>query len=107
LTFWETERYNATFAQLGKPGVGLVLDAGKPVQLRDLGFATETPGFVAVIRAGDSAGGPFDATVSSSQSATRRTQYAIHGDKHRFYLIWITSLPPTYDSVRINEVSAT
>jgi tRNA A-37 threonylcarbamoyl transferase component Bud32 len=105
-TFWETERYNATFAQLGKPGVGLVLDAGKPAQLRDLGFATETPGFVAVIRAGDSAGGPFDATVSASQSATRRTRYAIHGDKHRFYLIWITSLPPTYNSVRINEVNA-
>ena len=84
-----------------------MLDAGKPVQLHDLGFATETPGFVAVIHAGDSAGGPFNATVSASQSATRRTPYAIHGDKHRYYLIWITRLPPTYDSVRINEVSAT
>ncbi len=60
-----------------------------------------------MIQAGDSAGGPFHATVSASQSATRRTQYAIHGDTHRYYLIWITSLPPAYDSVRINEVSAT
>jgi hypothetical protein len=105
-TYWETETYHSSFAALGKPGVGLVLDAGKAVQLHELGIATETPGFTAVIRAGDAAGGPFNATVSASRVAERQAQFAIHGGKHRFYLIWITALPPNYESVRINEVKA-
>src|SRR4029077_5614388 len=47
-SYWETESYHSTFAALGKQGVGLVLDAGKDVQLHQLGFATQTPGFTAV-----------------------------------------------------------
>ncbi len=104
-TYWETERYYATFAEIGKPGVGLVLDAKSPVQLHLLGIATATPGFTAVIRAGDSAGG-FPFTVSSPQSVSDGTQFAISGGKHRYYLIWITSLPPGGATVRINEVKA-
>ena len=45
-TFWETEPYHDA-PSLGKPGVGLVLDARRTVQLAQLGFATATPGFVA------------------------------------------------------------
>ena len=93
-TYWETERYHATFAEIGKQGVGLVLDAKSPVQLHRLGIATATPGFTAVIRAGDVAERPFPATVSSSQVVSSGTQFAISGGKHRYYLIWITSLLP-------------
>jgi len=105
-TYWETERYHASFAEIGKQGVGLVLDAKSPVQLHELGIATATPGFTAVIRAGDSPGA-FPYTVSSSQVVSSGTQFAISGGQHRYYLIWITSLPPGSESVRINEVEAT
>jgi serine/threonine-protein kinase len=102
-TYWETEHYHSD--QLGKQGVGLVLDAKAPVQLQRLGIATATPGFTAEIRAGD-VEGSFPDTVSSSQTVADGTQFAISGGQHRYYLIWITSLPPGGSSVRINEVKA-
>jgi eukaryotic-like serine/threonine-protein kinase len=105
-TFWETEQYYATFAEIGKRGVGLVLDAKHPVQLHQLGIATATPGFTAVIRAGDSPGS-FPYTVSSSQVVSSGTQFTIDSGQHRYYVIWITSLPPGIESVKINEVGAT
>src|SRR4051812_49017132 len=64
-TYWTTESYR-TAPELGKPGVGLVLDAGKLVQLRQLGFTTSTPGLTAEILAGELPGGPFDAVVGAS-----------------------------------------
>jgi hypothetical protein len=48
----------------------------------------------------------FPDTVSSSQTVSSGTQFTINGGKHRYYLIWITSLPPGGSSVRINEVKA-
>jgi hypothetical protein len=104
-SYWETERYSSSFAALGKKGVGLVLDAGKDVQLQQLGFATQTPGFTAVIRGGNTPTGPFS-DLSAPQNASRRTQYTLSGGKYRYYLIWITSLPPANGAVRINEVTA-
>jgi len=104
-TYWETERYHATFAEIGKPGVGLVLDAKSPVQLHRLGIATATPGFRAVIRAGDSPDA-FPFTVSAPQTVSSGTQFVIDAGKHRYYVIWITSLPPGGSTVRINEVQA-
>jgi serine/threonine-protein kinase len=104
-TAWETERYRSSFSEIGKQGVGLVLDAGRPVQLHRLGVATSTPGFTGVIRAGDAAG-TFPFTVSPSETVTNGTQFAITGAKHRYYLVWITSLPPGGSTARINEVKA-
>jgi len=71
-TYWETERY-FNHPSLNKQGVGLVLDAQKPVRLRQLGIATSTPGFVASIRAGDSSTGPFPDTVAPPQTVTDGT----------------------------------
>jgi eukaryotic-like serine/threonine-protein kinase len=106
-TYWETERYFNS-PSLNKEGVGLVLDARRPVQLQQLGIATSTPGFVASIRAGDSATGPFPVTVAPSQTVAGDTRYTITGGgAHRYYLIWITRLGPGYNTARINEVSAT
>ena len=104
-SYWETESYHSSFVAIGKKGVGLVLDAGKDVQLKQFGFATQTPGFTAVIRGGDSRSGPFPDFLSASQTAQSQTQFELHGGKHRYYLLWITSLPPSNGTVRINEVS--
>jgi serine/threonine-protein kinase len=105
-TYWTTETYR-TAPELGKAGVGLVLDAGKPVQLHKLGFSTSTPGLTAEIRAGDSPGGPFDTVVGPSQTtSSQRVEYTIASGKHRYYVIWITRLGDPYSNAHINEVRA-
>jgi serine/threonine-protein kinase len=105
-TYWETERYyNAP--SLNKPGVGLVLDAGSVVQLHQFGVVTSTPGFNAVIRAGDSPT-QFPDTVSAPQTVSGTgVTFTITGKPHRYYLLWITRLGPNYNTARINEVKAT
>jgi eukaryotic-like serine/threonine-protein kinase len=107
-TAWHTENYTSTFAAIGKPGVGLILDAHQPVQLRQLGIATGTPGFTAEIKAGSSPTGPFDAVVGASRTVDDGTVFQIaHGVKYRYYLIWITALaPPGTGIAQINEVRA-
>jgi hypothetical protein len=105
-TYWETERYyNAP--SLNKPGVGLVLDAGSDVQLHQFGVVTSTPGFNAVIRAGDSPT-QFPDTVSAPQTVSGTgVTFTITGKPHRYYLLWITRLGPNYNTARINEIKAT
>jgi hypothetical protein len=104
---WETEHYRDP-PSLGKPGVGLVLDAGSAVTLHQLGLVSATPGFTAVIRAGDSKTGPFPDTVSASQVVPPAgAQYTITESKpHRYYVIWITRLAPDYNTAKINEIRA-
>jgi hypothetical protein len=108
-TYWETERYYDA-PSLNKQGVGLVLDAGKPVQLHQLGFSTATPGLTAEILAGDSRTGPFlDDVVGASQvvPANGQARYTISGGKHRYYVIWITRLGPgPTHTAQINTVAA-
>jgi serine/threonine-protein kinase len=103
-TYWETERYYDA-PRLNKPGVGLVLDAKSTVQLQQLGVATSTPGFNAVIRAGDSPTN-FPYTVSAPQTVPGQATFTIVGKPHRYYLLWITRLGPNYYTARINEVKA-
>jgi serine/threonine protein kinase len=100
---WSTENYHD--GTLNKQGVGLVLDAGKDATVKQIVVDTSTPGFTAVIRAGDSET-RFPDTVSSSQllsSAT--TTFALSGGAHRYYLLWITDLGGLHQ-VRITEVKA-
>jgi serine/threonine-protein kinase len=106
-TAWSTERYFDA-PSLDKAGVGLVLDARKPVRLRSLALATPTPGFTAVIRAGDSAVGPFPNTVSRSQTVRGfATPFAISTSAaHRYWLVWITRLGAGFETAQIGAVEA-
>ncbi len=106
-TAWETEHYRDP-PSLGKPGVGLVLDAGSAVTLHELGLVSATPGFTAVILAGDSRTGPFPDTVSASKVVPASgVQYTITESKpHQYYVIWITRLASNYNTAKINEVRA-
>ena len=103
-THWETERYSTR--QFGglKSGLGLVLDAGRAVKLKQLTVTSSTPGFTAVVRVGPSPNGPF-----TNDSATRIVQssstFALNGVSGRYYVLWITELPPN-DYVWVQEVSA-
>jgi tRNA A-37 threonylcarbamoyl transferase component Bud32 len=105
-TSWETESYRGslTFGNL-KDGVGLVLDAGSPVRLSSLSVVSDTPGFVAEIRAGSSPTGPFE-TVSGSQTAGRTTTFRLEvPSPRRYYLVWITRLAPGYPRTQLSEVT--
>ncbi len=102
-TYWSTETYYNQV--LGKPGVGIVLDAGSDVAARSVTVASTTPGYEAVVRAGNSSGGPF-ADDSATRTGGTTTTFDLNGKQARYYLVWITSLGGS-SAVRINEVTAT
>ena len=104
-TFWETERYNSPIGDL-KDGVGIVVDAGRAVKLRALTVASDTPGFVADVKAGASPTGPFD-TVSDSQTVGGKTTFQLSvPSPEQYYLVWITRLAPGAPRTHISEVTA-
>ena len=100
-TFWETEHYNSG---LGKPGVGVVLSAGRGVALKQLAVTTDTPGFTAQIQVGNSATGPFTQD-SGSETVNGKAVFTLKGATGRYYEVWIKDLG-TNSSVHVNEVTA-
>jgi eukaryotic-like serine/threonine-protein kinase len=102
---WTTQHYRDA-PSLGKPGVGLVLDAGRQVTLSQLGIATDTPGFTAVIRVGDSPDGPSFRTVSAAKTVEGNTLFDLKDATARYFVVWITRLSSSYDYAHVNAVSA-
>jgi hypothetical protein len=97
-TAWTTESYNS----FSKLGVGVVLDARKPVELSELTVTTDTPGFTAEIKGSDSATGGFK-TISDGQTVEGSTTFDLQGGSYRYYLLWITD---PNGRAHINEVRA-
>jgi serine/threonine-protein kinase len=111
-TSWQTQQYYSR--TLGKPGVGVYVDAKPGVAARELRLLTDTPRFAVQIRArntppdrsasdagGNAGGWTLLAAVSS---VTRRQNFRLSGARYRYYLVWITSLPPGRQSVDLNEI---
>jgi eukaryotic-like serine/threonine-protein kinase len=97
-TYWTTESYRA----FSKPGVGLVLEAaGTPASLT---MTTDTPGFTAEIRSGDSAEGPFDTVVGAGKTTSATTAWELDETDGRYFVVWITALDTR---AHVNEVKAT
>ncbi|MBD0290298.1 MAG: serine/threonine protein kinase [Thermoleophilia bacterium] len=99
-TYWTTE----TYGSFQKEGVGLVLDAGRGVELRKVSVASDTPGFTARVRAARSARGRWT-DVSDEQRVGERTSFELdtRGREYRYYLLWITALD---GRAHVNEVRA-
>jgi serine/threonine-protein kinase len=98
-TFWTTE----TYSNFTKSGVGIVLDAGRPVDLEQIEIVSDQPGFTAAIRAGDRPDGGF-VDISDERTVERRTVFELEGgEEFRFYLIWITD---PNGVAHVNEVRA-
>src|SRR5207249_2325656 len=92
-SYWYTQIYaTPDFGGL-KSGLGLVLDAGGPVKLKTVTVSTTTPGFTAQILAGDSLG-TQPAADSATQTVGDRTTFTLRGATARYYVLWITRLPP-------------
>jgi predicted Ser/Thr protein kinase len=99
-TYWTTEQYRS----FTKSGVGVVLDAGQPVEASTIRVRTDTPGYTAQIRAGNLLTGPFRA-VSKSKTVAATTIFDLDPKPPaRYYVIWITSL--VGDIAHVNEARA-
>jgi hypothetical protein len=101
-TAWKSERYQRSFF---KSGVGLVVDAGRPVKANRVVVATDTPGYSADIRVGSSPGGPF-VVVSKEKRTTARTTFVLAPRSGRYLMVWITSMPDG-GAAAVNEITVT
>jgi serine/threonine-protein kinase len=97
-TYWTTETYRS----FDKAGVGIVVTARRAVSPRTLTVDTDTSGFTAVIKAGDSPTSFHP--VSSSRMVTGQTAFHLT-DGGRYFLVWITDLGGN-SHVHVNEVTA-
>jgi tRNA A-37 threonylcarbamoyl transferase component Bud32 len=104
-TFWLTSRYHYGGGSLGKPGVGIVVAPATSAAVSQLKVTTDTPGFTAQVKAGDSPSGPF-APVSPSRTVGASTTFPLESGSHRYYLLWITRLPVDGDTAHVNEIVA-
>jgi eukaryotic-like serine/threonine-protein kinase len=117
-TLWSTEHY--LDASLGsKPGLGVYVDAAPGVVARAVEIQTPTPGFQAAVYACRrfEEGLPYgDPTTLAERGWTRlaapqpvRSRMTLHlaagGAEYRYYLLWITSLPPGEEAVQIAELT--
>jgi hypothetical protein len=96
-TNWNTETYQGGFAGSHKSGVGLYVDAGKPVAGRGLTLATATPGFRAAVYASETVPANLHGwtRVSPVQDVQQDHTFRIRTRErlYRYYLLWISELP--------------
>jgi serine/threonine-protein kinase len=110
---WQTQQYYG--GTLGKPGVGVYVDANPGVVARKLRLVTDTPGFSAQVWARNTAPKPNSADFGQPGGWVQlASQPFVHHRQpidlpaqapYRFYLVWIVSLPPGQQSVSLNEIS--
>jgi serine/threonine-protein kinase len=97
-TAWETERYDSPDLGNIKDGVGLYLDAGRPVVARALRITSPAKDWDFELYVANSVPGTVaDWTkVSSGTMDTDRTTASLDtgGQRFQYYLIWITKLAP-------------
>jgi hypothetical protein len=120
-TAWSTEQYyDGTLKKAGGTGAGLYLDASPGILAKAIEIQTPTPGFgvqlygANTVRTsvpyGDSTTlaergwlGPFGA--SSYVHDGERIQLNPGGKTFRYYLVWITTLPPGTQSASIADLT--
>ena len=109
ITAWTTSTYaSADFGGL-KPGVGLLVDFGQAVAVRQVGLGFTTPGASVELRAGDALGAneqSLPVLTAKASVATAETLTVPTAAPHRFWLVWITRLPPDLGSRSQAGISA-
>jgi tRNA A-37 threonylcarbamoyl transferase component Bud32 len=117
-TVWSTEHYlDDTFGS--KPGTGIYLDAAPGLRAGALEIQTPTPGFTADVYAARNFDGslPFGSPQSLAERGWVQLvapqaiggQSTIHidtgGTRYRYYLLWVTKLPPGSETASISEIT--
>jgi eukaryotic-like serine/threonine-protein kinase len=110
-TAWVTQMYYSN--TLGKPGVGVYVDAGRAVVAGTLSLITQTPGYAVSIYGRTTQPNPdtFDTGSGgwvklgsvAAVSAHQQIHLTANHVAYRYYLVWITSLGGR-DQAAINEI---
>jgi tRNA A-37 threonylcarbamoyl transferase component Bud32 len=118
---WSTEHY--VDGNLGKPGVGIYVDASPGLAARAITIQTPTPGFLAAIYAANrfDRALPFGdkesllergwTQLASARQIRSQTNIPLNtaGTRYRYYLVWITELEPATESsavaAQISEIT--
>ena len=102
-TYWKSEHYIHGF---NKPGVGLLLDAGRHRRISKVVVLTDSPGAAAEIELGDDPAGPFR-VASPNRPLNGRTAFKLaKGAAGRYVVVWITAVPEPAGEAHIAEVRA-
>ena len=120
-TTWSTAHYyEGTLKKVGGTGVGVYLDASPRVAARAIEIQTPTPGFDVLIYAADNVNLSFPYGNSTSLGARgwqgplaaaqnvrnrQRIRFASNSTAYRYYLVWLTTLPPGQQSASISELT--
>jgi eukaryotic-like serine/threonine-protein kinase len=109
-TAWQTQYYYT--GTLGKPGVGLYVDAGSSgVAARAIRIDTTSPGWGVQIYASNTQPNldMFSGwtLVGSASTVDKKQNILLNtgGRRYRWYLVWITSLPPGGQTAYVNEAT--
>jgi serine/threonine protein kinase len=108
-TAWSTETYEGN--TLGtKAGVGVYVVAAPAVAARQIQILTPTKGWDGAVYVAKGGSPPASITgwtqlgVIKSAKASMRMDLDTAGNRFRYYLVWITKLPPEKDKVEISEI---
>jgi eukaryotic-like serine/threonine-protein kinase len=120
-TTWSTEQYyDGNLDKPGGVGLGVYLDAAPGVLAKALEIQTPTPGFAVQVYVADRIAlelsygnstplsargwqGPVGASTDVHDG--ERIPLALSGHPHRYYLVWLTTLPPGAQSATLNELT--
>jgi eukaryotic-like serine/threonine-protein kinase len=111
-TRWITESYSSGIQGAGKDGVGIYVDAKPGVEAVRMEIQSAPPGWRAEIYGATGSRAPADIDSGWSKlgggtvkSDHQRFKLDAAGKKYRFYLVWITELPPAQPRVDIGEIA--
>jgi eukaryotic-like serine/threonine-protein kinase len=119
-TIWSTAHYyEGTLKKAGGVGLGVYLDAAPQVTARAVEIQTPTPGFDVQVYGADSINLSYaygDTTpltargwhgpLGSAENVRNRERIRLTGGgTYRYYLIWLTTLPPGQQSASISELT--
>jgi tRNA A-37 threonylcarbamoyl transferase component Bud32 len=115
-TRWVTERYTGgrlTKAETGgTPGVGIYVDAAPRVEATRIEIRSVEPGWRATIYAAPPGAVPDEidegwTRVGGGRVSRREQRFRLRteGRDYRYYLVWITALPPATERVEIAEIA--
>jgi serine/threonine-protein kinase len=120
-TTWSTEQYyEGTLRKAGGVGLGLYLDAAPGLAARAISIQTPTPGFAVQVYVADRIDlslaygdptplkargwlGPVGA--SARVRSGERIALRLPGRAFRYFLVWMTTLPPGQESAAISEIT--
>jgi eukaryotic-like serine/threonine-protein kinase len=113
-TVWSTETYTGgvlTKPTGERPGVGIYIDAAPAFAATALEVQSPTPGFeMEVWAAADELPESIESDgwvrLAKGTADAEETRYSLpdDGERYRYYLVWITSLPADRQKVEIDEI---